>query len=71
MEYMWRDVSVGQFSELLLQIGDGNYPESEGKIIIPSGLRMVGVLLKYLFAEIYCRQMSKKNLGIGCAREPF
>ena len=46
MEYLWRDVSVGQFSELLLQIGDGNYPESEGKIIISLGLRMVVGFLK-------------------------
>ena len=53
MEYLWRDVSVGQFSELLLQIGEGNYPESEGKVIIPLGLGMIVGSLKDLLAEIY------------------
>ena len=74
MEYLWRDVSAGQFSELLIQIGDGNYPESEKKIIIPLGLGMVAGSLKDFLTEIYpdaTSPMSKKNLWIRWVREPF
>lgn len=35
------DISAGQFSELLLKIGDGEYPEFKGKITIPTGLGSV------------------------------
>ena len=66
---MWSDVSVGQFSELLLQIGDGNYPESEGKIIIPSGLGMIVGSLKDLLAEIYPNVANVKEKSMdGCVR---
>ena len=53
MEYLWSDIFIGQFSELLLLIGNGNYPKSEGNITIPSGLRMIVGSLKDLLAEIY------------------
>ena len=67
MEYVWRDVTAGQFSELLLQIGDGNYPESERKIIIPSGYAWKWVLLKYLLAEIY-PDVKEKPMDLLCER---
>lgn len=39
--------SYGQFSKLLLQIGDGQCPESERKITLPPGLdRVVSTLIK-------------------------
>lgn len=47
------DVSAGQFSELLLKIGDGEYPESEGKVTIPAGLGSVVTTLADLTARIY------------------
>ncbi|XP_077273719.1 uncharacterized protein LOC143903730 [Temnothorax americanus] len=34
------DVFAGQFSKLLLKIGDGEYPETEGKVIIPANLML-------------------------------
>ena len=61
MEYLWRVVPVDQFSELLLLIGDGNYPESEGNIIKPSGLGMIVGSLKDLLAEIYPNVASVKE----------
>ena len=71
MEYLWHDVSAGKFSQLLLQIRDENYPESEEKIIIPSGLRMVvGSFKISLSWNIFRRrEISKKNLWFGCERE--
>ncbi|XP_046145875.1 uncharacterized protein LOC114881245 [Osmia bicornis bicornis] len=50
--YLRGDISAGQFSELLLKIGDGKYPESEGKII-PEGLGSVVTTLANLIVKIY------------------
>lgn len=36
--HLKRDSTAGQFSKMLLKIGDGNYPESEGKITLPPEL---------------------------------
>ncbi|XP_071565387.1 uncharacterized protein [Temnothorax nylanderi] len=51
--YLRGDVSAGQFSKLLLKIGDGKYPESEGKVIIPEGLGLVVTTLANLIEKIY------------------
>lgn len=51
--HLMGDVSAGQFSELLLKIGDGEYPESEGKVTIPAGLGSVVTTLADLTARIY------------------
>lgn len=36
--HLKRDSTAGQFSKMLLKIGDGKYPESEGKITLPPEL---------------------------------
>ncbi|XP_023238175.1 uncharacterized protein LOC111637003 [Centruroides sculpturatus] len=47
------NTSAGVFPEVLLKIGDGNYPSLEGKIIIPSDLGTVVTSLSELTSKIY------------------
>ena len=47
------DVSAEQFSELLLEIGNGEYPVVERKITIPSDLGLVVTTLSDLIVKIY------------------
>ncbi|XP_037807844.1 ATP-dependent DNA helicase pif1-like [Lucilia sericata] len=47
------DNSAAQFSEILLKIGNGNYPQVEGKLIIPLELGVVVNTLSELTAKIY------------------
>ncbi|KAG8182243.1 hypothetical protein JTE90_024176 [Oedothorax gibbosus] len=51
--HLMGDVSAGQFSHLFIKVGDGEYPESEGKITIPAGLGSVVTTLEDLKAKIY------------------
>jgi len=64
------DVSAGQFSELLLKIGDGEYPESEGKVTIPAGLGSVVTTLADLTARIYpdIADIKEKSMDWLCER---
>ncbi|XP_076301721.1 uncharacterized protein LOC143219730 [Lasioglossum baleicum] len=47
------DVFAGEFSNLLLKIGNGEYPETEGKIQIPPNLASVVSTVDDLIARIY------------------
>src|ERR1700761_7598031 len=47
------DVSAGHFSELLLKIGNGEYPESEGRVIIPASLGFLVKTRSDFTAHIY------------------
>lgn len=51
--HLRNDLSTGTFSELLLNIGDGNYPEADGKVTIPSGLGTVVSTVEQLTSTIY------------------
>ncbi|XP_037809132.1 ATP-dependent DNA helicase PIF1-like [Lucilia sericata] len=58
------DNSAPQFSEILLKIGNGNYPQVEGKLIIPLELGVVVNTLSELTAKIYpdiCHINKKSN----------
>lgn len=68
--YLRGDVSAGQFSELLLKIGDGKYPESEGKVTIPSSLGSVVTTLADLTARIYpdIADIKEKSMDWLCER---
>ncbi|XP_054715564.1 uncharacterized protein LOC129225044 [Uloborus diversus] len=58
------DASAGLFSNLLLKIGDGLYPECAGKIIIPDALATVVTELPDLIAKIYPDVADMKNKPI-------
>ncbi|CAI6365572.1 unnamed protein product [Macrosiphum euphorbiae] len=47
------DTSAGIFAEMLLKIGDGNFPSLEGEITIPSNLCTVVSSLSELTSRIY------------------
>ncbi|XP_063912264.1 ATP-dependent DNA helicase pif1-like [Zophobas morio] len=47
------DATVGEFAQTVLQIGDGNYPTVDGKIIIPPTLATVVESLTELTNKIY------------------
>ncbi|XP_071582444.1 uncharacterized protein [Temnothorax nylanderi] len=68
--YLRGDVSAGQFSKLLLKIGDGKYPESEGKVIIPEGLGLVVTTLANLIEKIYpdIADIKDKSMDWLCER---
>ncbi|CAK1591622.1 unnamed protein product [Parnassius mnemosyne] len=51
--YLKGDVCAGQFSDLLLKIGNGEYPETEGKITIPPHLALVVSTVDDLITRIY------------------
>ena len=51
--HLRNDVFPGHFSELVLKIGDEEYPESEGKVVIPASLGLVVKTLSDLTARIY------------------
>ncbi|XP_046803773.1 uncharacterized protein LOC124419204 [Lucilia cuprina] len=56
--------AINKFSEILLKIGNGNYPQVEGKLIIPLELGVVVNTLSELMAEIYpdiCNINKKSN----------
>ncbi|XP_054720603.1 uncharacterized protein LOC129230227 [Uloborus diversus] len=58
------DASAELFSNLLLKIGDGLYPECAGKIIIPHALATVVTELPDLIAKIYPDVADIKNKPI-------
>ena len=64
------DALAGQFSELLLKIGDGEYHECEGKMTIPAGLGTVVTILAELTARIYpdIADIKKKSMDWLCER---
>lgn len=64
------DISAGKFSELLLQIGDGEYPESDGNVIIPADLGLVVTTLPKLIAKIYpdIADIKNKSMDWLCER---
>ncbi|KAL4141823.1 hypothetical protein QTP88_004380 [Uroleucon formosanum] len=47
------DVTAGKFSELLLKIGDGDFPELAGKLVIIKDLGLVVTTLQELTVQIY------------------
>ncbi|CAK1593728.1 unnamed protein product [Parnassius mnemosyne] len=51
--YLKGDVCAGQFSDLLFKIGNGEYPETEGKITIPPDLALVVSTVDDLITRIY------------------
>ncbi|XP_075210263.1 uncharacterized protein LOC142317592 [Lycorma delicatula] len=55
------DNTAGQLSELLLKIGDGKFPESEGKITLPPSLGTVVSTLKELIERIYLDIQNIRN----------
>ncbi|XP_077264817.1 uncharacterized protein LOC143898893 [Temnothorax americanus] len=64
------DVFAGQFSKLLLKIGDGEYPETEGKVIIPANLGLVVKSLESLINKIYpdIADIKEKSMDWLCER---
>lgn len=64
------NVIAGQFSKLLLQIGDGEYPESEGKVTISASLGLVVTTLADLTARIYpdIADIKEKSMDWLCER---
>lgn len=60
------NVSIGEFSELLLKIGNRECPE--GKVAIPAGLGSVLTTLADLTARIYpdIADISKKSMDCLC-----
>jgi len=47
------DVTAGKFSELLLKIGNGDFPELAGKLVITKDLGLVVTTLQELIVKIY------------------
>lgn len=47
------EVSTGEFSEVLLKMGDGEYPESKGKVTISVDLDTVVMTLADLMVTTY------------------
>ncbi|KMQ89299.1 atp-dependent dna helicase pif6-like protein [Lasius niger] len=64
------DVSAEQFSALLLKIGDGEYPESEGKVAIHEGLGSIVTTIADLTARIYpdIANIGEKSMDWLCER---
>ncbi|XP_071642971.1 uncharacterized protein [Temnothorax longispinosus] len=64
------DVFAGQFSKILLKIGDGEYPETEGKVIIPASLGLVVKTLESLINKIYpdIADIKEKSMDWLCER---
>lgn len=64
------DSTAGQFSELLLKIGDGKYPEFEGKITLPPELGTLVKTLKDLTEKIYpdIKNLNHKSMEWLCER---
>ncbi|XP_071582556.1 ATP-dependent DNA helicase pif1-like [Temnothorax nylanderi] len=64
------DVFAGQFSKILLKIGDGEYPEMEGKVIIPASLGLVVKTLESLINKIYpdIADIKEKSMDWLCER---
>ena len=51
--HLQNDISAGLFSELLLKIGNGEYPERAGKVIIPENLGKIVNNLDDLISSVY------------------
>ncbi|XP_046812126.1 ATP-dependent DNA helicase pif1-like [Lucilia cuprina] len=68
--HLMGDESAKEFSKILLQIGDGNYNEVQGKIIIPSKLGIVVKTLDELISQIYpdIRNIKNKSNDWFCER---
>lgn len=68
--YLKGDVFAGQFSELLLKIGNGRHPESEEKVTIFTGLGSVVTTLADLTARIYpdIADIKDKSMDWLCER---
>lgn len=64
------DVCAGQFSDLLLKIGNGEYPETDGKITIPSDLASLVPTVDDLIARIYpdVHNLHNKSMEWLCER---
>ncbi|XP_063930337.1 uncharacterized protein LOC135142550 [Zophobas morio] len=60
------DATVGEFAQTVLQIGDGNYPTVDGKIIIPPTLATVVESLTELTNKIYPDIINLKAKSIDC-----
>jgi len=58
------DKTAEQFSELLLKIGDGKYPECEEKITLPTGLGTVVSSLQEVTYKIYPGIENLKEISI-------
>lgn len=58
------DESAGFFDDMLLKIGDGNFPSVEGKVTSPSRLGTVVSSLRELTSAIYPNISNIKNNSI-------
>jgi len=58
------DVTDEKFSELLIQIGDGDFPELGGKLVITKDLGLVVTTLLELTIQIYPDIADIKNKSI-------
>ncbi|KAI8430432.1 hypothetical protein MSG28_000709 [Choristoneura fumiferana] len=63
------EVSAGQFSELLLKLGNGKFPEADGKISIPSELCTTVTKIKELIEKIYPDVAHIKDKPLAWLRE--
>ncbi|XP_030762665.1 ATP-dependent DNA helicase RRM3-like [Sitophilus oryzae] len=68
--YLKGDVCTGQFADLLLKIGNGEYPETEGKITITSDLAVVVSTIDDLITRIYpdIHNLNSKSTDWLCER---
>lgn len=66
-------VPADVFSKLLLRIGDGEYPETGGKIQIPVGLASVVTTVSQLTAKIYpdIADIRRKSMDWLCERNSY
>ncbi|XP_050065323.1 uncharacterized protein LOC114130689 [Aphis gossypii] len=64
------DVTAGKFSELLLKIGNGDFPELDGKLVITKDLGLVVTPLQELIVQIYpdIADIKNKSMDWLCER---
>ncbi|XP_050063228.1 uncharacterized protein LOC126552553 [Aphis gossypii] len=64
------DVTAGKFSELLLKIGNGDFPELDGKLVITKDLGLVVTTLQELIVQIYpdIADIKNKSMDWLCER---
>jgi len=64
------DVTAGKFSELLLKIGNGDFPELAGKLVITKDLGLVVTTLQEIIVQIYpdIADVKNKSMDWLCER---
>ncbi|XP_029348486.1 thyrotropin-releasing hormone-degrading ectoenzyme-like [Acyrthosiphon pisum] len=68
--YLGGDVTAGKLSELLLKIGNGDFPELTGKLVITKDLGLVVTTLQELIVQIYpdISDIKNKSMDSLCER---